>query len=442
MSLRLKLAQAVRHLLAIVAVSACLAQPSPVRGAGETDAIAAYLAPYVAQKDFSGVVYVEAEDRDVYRAEFGNVDSFDTSFSIGSISKTFTAAAVELLAARGSLRYGESLERLIPEYRYAKDVTIAQLLDHTAGIPDFYAIPGFASVRVQNLPLPDIVRWLSRYPLDFRPGSKNRYSNSGYILLALAIERASGESYAVFLRDNIFKPFELSHTTTDGDLHEARIAPGYDPGPPPNELVPAATIAPAWFTGNASIRSTSSDLAHWLDIAAAGKVVNSRSLPYPFGWGKRTFGHDTLLEQDGRIPGFASYISIDEQNGMKVVVLSNIQCAAASVIGQDLRKLASGDSVSPPQKRPVYTPSAAALAAVVGSYGVPGLTLTVSSKGEELYISNASDGMPLVLDPTGPNEFFFRPLYVSLRFVTDPTGEVRSIDWAGDFVIPRQPAHG
>jgi CubicO group peptidase (beta-lactamase class C family) len=409
-------------------------------GADPSSAIRAYLAPYVAQAEFSGVVYVAGKDGDVYRGTFGNVNSFDTTFAIGSVSKTFTAAAVELLAQRGKLRYSDSLDTLVPEYGHANGITIDELLNHTAGVPDFYSIPAFATVREQNLSLPQIARWLSSYPLDFTPGSKGRYSNSGYILLALAIERASGESYAKFMRDNVFTPFGLTHTSADPPAANEATAPGYDPGPPPQWLASPALIAPGWFVGNGSVRSNAADLSHWLDIAAAGKLVNFASLAYPAGWGKRSVGSDTVLEQDGRIPGFASYVSIDEQTGLKVVVLSNIQCAAASTIGQDLRKLANGNAVAPPEIRASYAPSASALAAVVGDYGFPGLPLVVSSKAGQLYLSNANDGMQLVLDPVGPNAFFFRPLYVLLHFKTDANGVAQSIDWAGQFTIPRKPS--
>ncbi|MGA8574356.1 MAG: serine hydrolase domain-containing protein [Candidatus Cybelea sp.] len=415
----------IKSLLGCVRLVAAIA----LLAANESSTILAYIAPYVSQQDFSGVVYIAGRHGDIYRGAFGNVASFDTSFAIGSVSKTFTAAAVELLAARGKLRYADRLDTLVPEYSHSKDITIDELLKHSAGVPDFYSIPAFAAVREQNLSLAQIVRWLNTYPLDFKPGTKGNYSNSGYLLLALAIERASGNSYAKFLHDNIFVPMDLKHTSAEAvDPHE-NAAAGYDPGPPPRGLVAPAEIAPGWFVGNGSIRSNAADLSRWLGIAAA--------FPHPAGWGKRTVGANTILEQDGRIPGFASDISIDEQTGLKVIVLSNIQCAAATTIARDLRKLAGGGTVATPALRSRYAPAPDALAAVVGTYGFRGLPLVVSRKGDDVFLSNANDGMQLVLDPVGPNAFFFRPLYVSVRFKTDAKGVVQSIDWDGQFTIPR-----
>lgn len=417
-----------------VSLAAAIALVAP----SETSAISAYIAPYVSQHDFSGVIYVAGLHGDIYRGTFGTVDSFDTIFAIGSVSKTFTAAAVELLAARGKLRYADTLDTLVPEYRHAKDVTIDELMNHTAGIPDFYSLPAFASVREQNLSLVQVVRWLNAYPLDFKPGTKSNYSNSGYLLLALVIERASGEPYAKFLRDNIFAPMNLRHTSADPPSAHENTATGYDPGPPPQGLMPAAVIARCWFVGNGSIHSDAADLSRWLDIAAARKLVNFTALPYPFGWGKRMAGSDTILEQDGRIPGFASDVSIDEQTGLKIIVLSNIQSAATTTIAKDLRKLGGGENVAPPAFRSTYAPRPAELAAVVGNYGFRGLPLVVSSNNGVLFLSNANDGMQLVLDPVGSNEFFFRPLYVTVRFKTDEKGVVQSIDWGGQITIPRK----
>lgn len=406
-------------------------------GSIEPSSIAAYVAPYLAQHDFSGVVYVTGRAGDGYRGVFGRDDSFQSVFAVGSISKTFTAAAVEVLAARGRLQYSDALARFVPEYRYARDITIEQLLAHSAGVPDFYSLSAFASVRERNLSLVQIAQWLSNFPLDFKPGTKGSYSNSGYSLLALVIERVSHESYDRFLSDNVFKPLDLTRTSAGTSGSEAGVARGYDPGPPPEYLQPAARIGEGWFIGNGSVRSNACDLARWLGIASEGRVVNFKSLAYPYGWSKSIVAGDPVLGQDGRIPGFAADISINERSGLKIIVLSNIQCAAASTIANAIRKAESGGALVAPAPRRTYVPLAEDLQSLVGTYGLPGLTLVVSARDGALFLGNANDGMLLPLDSVGPNAFFFRPLYASVRFETDAKGVVRFIDWGGQFTIPR-----
>lgn len=412
--------------------------------ANDASALPAYMAPYVEQRDFSGVVLVAGRNGTIYDRAFGaaNVEngrpnSVNTIFAVGSVTKTFTAAAIELLAERGKLHYDDTLDRFVPEYRHAREVSIDQLLSHSAGIPDYYALPAFAAARSRNLSLSEIARWLGQFPLDFVPGSKGRYSNSGYSLLALVVERASGESYAQFLNRNVFAPLGLRNTFADGATVETASASGYDPGPRPSLLQTPALIAPGWLVGNGSVRSNARDLSAWLDIAAAGTFANLKSLPYPNGWSKRADAGATILEQDGRIPGFASTISVDEQSGLKIVVLSNIQCAAVSLIASDLRKAANGTILVPPTTRPVYQPSSSELTAEAGRYAMTGLPLVVTKIGNRLTLSNANDGMLLPLDAVAPDHYFFRPLYASVAFKTGAGGKVVAIEWGGSIEIPK-----
>lgn len=402
-------------------------------GTAEANDLAAYVAPLVRQRDFSGVILVAGPKGTLAEGAFGDASSPDGVYAVGSVSKTFTAAAIELLASRGRLRYSDPLERFVPEYAHAKEITIDELLGHSAGVPDFYAVPAFAAVREKNLSLPEIARWLSAFPLDFKPGTHGRYSNSGYSLLALVVERASREPYNAFLERNVFAPLGLTHTSASASPNDV---PGNDPGPPPAYLQPAAKLGNGWLVGNGSIRSNAADLSHWLDVAAAGTFVNFKSLPYPDGWSKKT--GSSILQQDGRIPGFASAISIDEATGLKVVVLSSIQCAVVTTMAADLRRAyAGGGRLQVPAARPAYAPALAQLSGDVGRYVLPGLPLVVSLNGSTLLLANANDGMQLPLDPVGPHTFFFRPLYASLSFNTNAAGIAQSINWSGDFTIPR-----
>jgi CubicO group peptidase (beta-lactamase class C family) len=405
-------------------------------------AMPAYMAPYTQQHDFSGVVLVAGRNGTTYQGAFGEADattgrrnSIDNAFAIGSVTKTFTAAAIELLAARNRLKYTDTLDKYVPEYTYAKDVTIDELLNHSAGIPDYYALPAFAAVRARNLSLSAIAKWLSAFPLDFAPGTKGQYSNSGYSLLALVVERVSGEPYQRFLAHNIFGPLHLNHTSSGPYGKAEDVATGYDPGPAPRFIQPAAIIGAGWLIGNGSMRSTATDLSRWLDVAAAGTFVNFKSLPYPDGWSKQR--GSSLLAQDGRIPGYAADISIDEQSGTKVVVLSNIQCAAASVIAADMRKAAGGSRLTAPAMRGSYVPGADELSADVGRYALPSLPLVVAKSDGGLSLSNVNDGMVLPLDPVAPKRFFFRPLYAYVSFKTNSAGVVQAINWNDQVTIPR-----
>jgi CubicO group peptidase (beta-lactamase class C family) len=339
---------------------------------------------------------------------------------------------------QGRIRYADSLAKYVPEYNQAKKITIRELLEHSAGVPDYYGISAFARERRRNLSLGELARWLNAYALDFAPGSRNSYSNSGYSLLALVIERASGERYARYLSKNIFEPRGLHHTGDAASGAPSDLAKGYDPAPAPAYLKPADAIAIGWLEGNGSIYSTADDLSRWLTVAQRGEYVNFKSLPYPFGWGLDREGPHTLLEQDGRIPGYAASISIDEKSRDKVIVLSNVQSAAVVDIAAQVRAAVTGRPLQAARERPSFAPPLGALRRFTGSYEAGSVKLTVVLSGNALFIVN-QDGSRLPLDPISSDLFFFRPLFVYVGFKTNSHGSVTAMDWnEGQFTIPKR----
>jgi len=405
----------------------------------------AYIAPYVAADDFSGIVLVARGDNVLYQTTvgFANIDIHSpvekqTRFLVGSVAKTFTAAGIELLEKHGKLAYDDPLSRFVPEYRYSTQITLRQLLAHEAGVPDFYAVTRFAQDRESHLSLPAIAHWLSDFPLDFKPGSRSNYSNSGYSLLALAIERASGQSYAEFLQARIFKPLGMMDSGAFLSVSTTNLATGYDAAPGPQFLQKSHGIDTGWLVGNGYVYSTAADLSRWLDVANAQTVINFKTLPYPYGWGMHKEGGYTLLEQDGRIPGYTSSISIDPTNSMKVVVLSNVQDNAASRISNDVRSLVLGTSISPPAERPtaVLAPDKGGDYAGVYALG-ESLRLRITAENGNVFLQNETDRIPIVLDPTGPDHFFFRTLYVPLIFLRAADGRVNAMRWNDQFTLAK-----
>ena len=414
--------------------------------AGDSNlALDAYIAPYVAAHDLSGIVLLARGNDVLYQTNVGFTNfttrapvEKQTRFLVGSVAKTFTAAGIELLEKDGKLHYDDPLSRFAPGYRYSAQITLRQLLAHEAGVPDFYAITGFAQVREKRLSLPAIARWLSDFPLDFKPGGRSNYSNSGYSLLALVIERASGQSYADFLQARIFKPLGMADSGASLSVSIPNLAIGYDPAPGPQFLQKSHGIDPGWLVGDGYAYSTAADLSRWLDAANAKTVINFKTLPYPYGWGVHKEGAYTLLEQDGRIPGYTSDISIDPTNGLKVVVLSNVQDNAASRISNDVRSLILGTSIAPPAERPtaLLAPDKAGDYAGVYALG-DSLRLRVTAENGNVFLQNETDRIPIVLDPTGPDHFFFRTLYVPLVFLRAADGTVNAIRWNEQFTLAK-----
>src|SRR6185436_14396528 len=193
----------------------------------------AYLGPLVRARDFNGVVLVAKGETPVVQKSYGMANfelgvplTMRSRFRIASITKTFTAAAISILADRGKLSYADPLSKYIPDFPDGDKITIRHLLLHRSGVGD----PELLSCS--SATLDDIVTELAAKKVAFEPGTQSRYSNGGYALLARVIERASGQTWEDFLRQAIWTPLALADTRADG---EASIVPrrvsGYVPGP-------------------------------------------------------------------------------------------------------------------------------------------------------------------------------------------------------------------
>ena len=239
---------------------------------------------YMSSVDFDGVVLVAEGDQIVWTYASGYADrknktpnTMDTVFEFGSITKQFTAVAIMQLEEQGLLSTDDKLDKYIPEYKYADQITIHQLLNMTSGISDYlfngmlgFSFDDFDNMTVEMLldfentmtklvttPLSkdEFVTKISEYPLDFTPGTQNEYSNSNYYLLGIIIEKLSGMSYDEYVRKNILEPLglkdlypDIDHLTSNGrtDL----FIKSFDL--PHQDATAPATV---WFTSDISPES-------------------------------------------------------------------------------------------------------------------------------------------------------------------------------------------
>ena len=154
----------------------------------------------------------------------------DTSFEIGSITKQFTTAAILQLQAAGKLNIDRPLSDYLPKAPHAHEVTLRQLLSHTSGLHDYLDLPDDQIDRLVQQPIAyeSLVARVADLPLDFTPGSRWAYSNTGYLLLGRVIEVASGEPYRDYLQRHILDPLQMTATHTSAEEPRlANMAKGY-----------------------------------------------------------------------------------------------------------------------------------------------------------------------------------------------------------------------
>src|SRR5262245_11585088 len=295
---------------------------------------------YVDNKTFMGSVIV-ARGADVLLSKgYGSANlEWDipntpaTKFRLGSITKQFTAASILLLGERGKLKLDDPLKLYMPDAPASWDrITIFNLLTHTSGIPNFTALPEYRALQVVDTPVLKTIGEVRDKPLDFFPGEKMSYSNSGYIVLGYVIEKISGGSYEKFVQDNIFAPLGMKDSGYDSNTaiipHRAS---GYVPSP--NGPVNAGYIHMSIPHAAGALYSTTEDLLRWEQALFGGKIVSAESLRkmttpfknnYALGVTVQTANGKTAIQHGGGIDGFNTFLSYCPDDKLTVTVLGNV----------------------------------------------------------------------------------------------------------------------
>lgn len=263
----------------------------------------------------------------------------DTAFRLASVSKQFTAMAVMLLAEEGRLDYDDPVVRFLPELsRIGGDVTIRQLLTHTSGLPDYYDV----MVEVAGVERP-----LTRHALDvyarwgelrFEPGSRFEYSNPGYELLALIVERASDRRFADFLHDRIFAPLGMTSSVVFDERAPRIPKRAYGYRLEGAGFVPDDDDPLNYVVGSGGVYSTAEDMVRWDQALQDGRLVRAETLaeafrpvrltgggdyPYGFGWSLESHLGRRRVAHTGSWLGFRSAIARYPDERLSVIVLSN-----------------------------------------------------------------------------------------------------------------------
>jgi CubicO group peptidase (beta-lactamase class C family) len=271
----------------------------------------------------------------------------DTVFRVGSITKQFAAAGVLLLAEQKKLSLDDKLAKYFPDYPRGDEVTLRQLMNHTAGVHSYPGPTEKTIVRV-GITVPDMVKHLAGLGYDFDPGTRWEYSNSGYFLIGAVIEQVTGQSLREFARERLFEPLRLTHTAVDtNDEIVPKRASAYFRDPARKGVFENADYIDMSVPHAAGgIRSTAGDLIKWTAALHGGRVVGAASykeMTTPasvrdkedaqYGLGLHLLekqGH-RLINHDGGIEGFQASMTYVVDSQTTVVVLANTQGGALAL---------------------------------------------------------------------------------------------------------------
>ena len=360
----------------------------------------------------------------------------DMVFRVGSVTKEFTSACVLLLAEQGRLRLDDDIAKYLPDYPAGgRRITIEQLLTHTSGIRSYTDMPAWAARMREDWTLSELVDIFKNEPFDFEPGTRWHYSNSGYVLLGLILEKATGKKYGDLVSEMIFRPLGMKDTRygSDEPIVPRRVS-GYQKTAAGVVNAPFLSMTQPFSAG--AIVSTVDDLARWQAALDRGAILTPESrkkmwtpvtLPdgtptrYGYGWDIWSYEDHPVVEHGGSINGFQTANMRWPADRLYVAVLSNcLGCAEPRGLALAAASILIG---KPSMDRAVVAVAPALLDRYAGAY--------TDRDGDDWIVRRKDDHLVLQAGPrswdawpASDTEFFLRDAVRTVRFVSDPSGAV------------------
>jgi len=309
----------------------------------------------------------------VYTHAYGNAHinpdkaaTADMRYSIGSISKQFTAAAILILQEQGKLSLDDAVGKYVPGLTRGNEVTIRQILSHTSGYQDFWPEDYLMTPMMKPATAQQIIDTWAKKPLDFEPGTQWQYSNTGYVIAGLIVEKVSGRKLMDFLGEHIFRPLEMKSvwnsdeeklTSTDATAYiRAALGP----------LRPAPKEGRGWMFAAGELAMTAHDLALWDESLIARSVLKPESYKemftevklkdgkgthYGLGVFVRTLDDHFDISHSGEVTGFVSDNEVLVDDGVAVAVLTNHMGGGAGEIARLAASTVAGAKLKPAEEQ-------------------------------------------------------------------------------------------
>ncbi len=411
-----------------------------------TENVEAYLSRLHENGKFNGSVLICKNDSVIYSSAYGlanrefsisNNDS--TTYLIGSITKPFTAMAVLLLEQDGKLKLNNKLSDYFPDFPQSETVTIDMLLTHTSGIRDYHYLPDWIEIsKLERTPQYTIDR-VAELPYDFEPGTKFRYSNSGYILLGLIIEKVSGLSFVDYVNTKIIEPLELTNTGIIDNLNMVNgLASGYSTNLRTSEKAEFINYYQPFSSGN--MYSTTYDLWKFTKAVMKNKLLSeekTKSLftsglgSYGYGWGIRDYDSVMAYGHLGAMNGYVGGMTYIPDGEYFIAFLTNDDNTQRYTFAENLAKIVTGKEVDLPEKKKLINLTSKQIEPHLGKYMIkPGDTLDVFMDDGEVYMKETGQ-QKQELFPIGANKYTFSVLEMDVVFEDKANGKSQVLKLVG-----------
>ena len=343
--------------------------------------------------------------------------------------------AIMQLQEKGLLSVADPIKKYLPDYPNGEKITIHHLLTHTSGIPNLTDFPDFLETMMIPSPVEKTIERFKNKPLEFEPGEKFSYSNSGYVLLGYLIEEISGKSYEAFLNENIFQPLNMTNSGYD---HNSTIlknrASGYALGV--DGLINASYIDMSLPIGGGALYSNVEDLYLWDRALYTEKLVSKNTLEkmftpfkenYAYGWSITELFNRKRISHSGGINGFAANISRYVDDDVCIIVLSNFEYAPVGEISKDLAAIVFGEKYELPQERKVVEVDPKIYDAYVGQYQLDTNFVISITKEDNRLFAQATGQPKFEIFSESEVKFFLKVVDAQITFVKNDKGEVMEL---------------
>ena len=396
---------------------------------------------YTKKNMFSGSVLIAKKGKVLLSKGYGLANTTSTisnspttKFKLASVSKQFTAMAIMILQEKGKLSTEDKLTKYIPDYPDGDKITIHHLLTHTSGIPNVTALPVFDSIKGKPHTLEQIIAVTKNKALEFDPGAKFNYSNSGYILLTYIIEKASEKKYGDYLKETIFDPLGMKNSglyPSNGILKNAAI--GYTEA---NEgLIPAPYIDMSIPAGAGALYSTVEDMFLWDQALYTEKLVKKETMDkimtvykdnYAYGWMVTKYKEHKKFFHSGGIEGFNTVINRFTDDELCIIILKNVDNYQLFNANKMATAIMFGEKFDLPSEHKMIAVDKKIYKTLVGDYELePGFILSITTDGTNIY-SQATSQDKFEIYPEAENKYFLKIVDAQLEFSKDEKGNV---DW-------------
>ncbi|MES2760796.1 MAG: serine hydrolase domain-containing protein [Bacteroidota bacterium] len=358
-----------------------------------------------------------------------------TKFKLASVSKQFTAMAVMILQEQGKLSTDDKLAKYIADYPNGDKITIHHLLTHTSGIYNFTDMERYDSIMTLPHTLDKLISYFKNTKLDFEPGEKFNYSNSGYVLLSYIIEKASGKKYHEFISTQIFEPLGMKNSGVfDGNQLIKNLAAGYSAGEAGIENVSYIDMSiPA---GAGALYSTVEDLQIWdrafyteklIKKATLDKIVTPFKDGYAYGWKVDEYATHPMITHSGGIQGFATIIYRFPKEELCIVILKNIDNQQAFQANRVCRAIMFDEKYELPVDRIVAKIDRSIAQKLCGDYELePGFVMAVSLEGERMFVQ-ATNQPKLEVFSESSYYYFCKAVNAQFEFAKDKKGNITTL---------------